>query len=142
MSSKPTVHVAAAIIHDGKGHILAACRADGDLAGKWELPGGKVAPGETSEACCRREVAEELGCTLGTMVEYDTVHHDYPDFHLDMDVFVATPVPGQTPRAIAHAEIRWLSRDELMDVDWLDADRPLVLGVGVMWGQLFEAEML
>lgn len=32
-----------------------------ELAGRWELPGGKVAAGETERAALARELAEELG---------------------------------------------------------------------------------
>ncbi|HSE76460.1 MAG TPA: NUDIX hydrolase [Alphaproteobacteria bacterium] len=28
---------------------------------EWELPGGKLDPGEQPVACCKREIAEELG---------------------------------------------------------------------------------
>lgn len=31
-----------------------------ELAGRWELPGGKVAAGETERAALARELAEEL----------------------------------------------------------------------------------
>ena len=56
---QPRVVVAACVIEDGA--VLAARRTGPpELAGKWELPGGKVEPGETDEQAVRRELAEEL----------------------------------------------------------------------------------
>src|SRR3712207_1642250 len=58
--SERIVVVGAALIEDG--HLLAARRsAPAELAGRWELPGGKVEPGETPEAALERELREELG---------------------------------------------------------------------------------
>lgn len=53
----------AAIVREGR--VLAARRtAPPETAGRWELPGGKVEPGETPEEALVREVAEELGCGI------------------------------------------------------------------------------
>ena len=135
-----TVHVCAAIIHNGDA-ILACKRSDAHLSG-WEFPGGKAKPHEKPEQTCLREIKEELNVELGPLFYYDTVEYDYPDFHLSMDVFISQLAPGQTPLPRVHSELRWLSRDELMDVEWLAADTNLVRGLGVMWEQLFWAEHL
>lgn len=138
-----TVRVAAAIIYrDGK--ILAAHRADGALPGGWELPGGKLASGEAPREALAREVREELGCDLQLVWHYDVVEHDYDDFHLTMDCFVCTLAPGQEPSRSegVHDELRWLSRDELLDVAWLPADEALVYGLGLCWDVAFEPQHL
>ena len=134
-----TRHVAAAIIYrDGK--VLAGRRAD--ASGGWEFPGGKVEPGETGEQALRREVAEELGCRLQLGWPYDTVEHDYPDFHLFMDCFVCTLAPGEEPlrHEGVHDELRWLGRGELLDVGWLPADEGLVASLGLFWDNAFQDE--
>lgn len=135
-----TVHVSAAIIHNGDA-ILACKRSDEHMSG-WEFPGGKVKPDEKPEQTCLREVKEELDVELGSIFYYDTVEYDYPDFHLSMDVFICQLGTNQTPTARVHSELRWLSRNELLDVPWLAADTELVRGLGVMWEQLFWAEHL
>ena len=58
---------AAVLVRDGK--VLIAQRKRGNaLAGKWEFPGGKLEPGETSEACLRRELLEEFGVKSGDTI--------------------------------------------------------------------------
>src|SRR5690606_28821508 len=59
--------VAAAILDDlsSPSRLLAARRSrPAELAGRWELPGGKVDQGETATAALVREITEELGVTI------------------------------------------------------------------------------
>lgn len=136
-----TVHVAAAVVmRDEK--VLAAKRADAEGPLCWEFPGGKIEPGEAPADALRREAQEELGCRLGASWFYDTIEHDYADFHLTMECFVCTLAPGEEPRASAgvHDELRWLSQDQMLSVGWLDADKKLATSVGVFWDQIFEPE--
>ena len=138
-----SVHVSAAIIHrDGK--VLAARRATGPQEGLWELPGGKVEQGERPLDALRREIREELGCELGAAWLYDTVEHDYPDFHLSMDCFICGLPAGSEPSAkqSVHQELRWLGRDELLDVKWLPADLSLVRGLVYYWDEALGDQML
>ncbi len=55
-----------------------------------------------------------------------------------MDVFCARIAAGQEPVSSVHDELRWLSRDELMDVAWLPADVDLMRNLQTWWGAIFE----
>ncbi len=52
--------VAGAVIRDGR-VLLAQRTRPPELAGRWELPGGKAEPGESAEQALARELWEELG---------------------------------------------------------------------------------
>jgi len=114
--------VGAAIVRDGR--LLAARRtAPADSAGRWELPGGKVEPGETPEAALVREIAEELGVT----VEVDRWLTGSAPIGTTYELVVAvvTLTTGE-PAPVEHDRVRWLSGGELDEVDWLEPDRPFL----------------
>jgi 8-oxo-dGTP diphosphatase len=126
-----TVVVGAALIEGGR--LLAARRsAPPELAGRWELPGGKVEPGESAEAALSRELREELG------VEAEAVERVPGDFPLRspyvLRVWTARLLPGSgEPEPLEdHDALRWLSPGELWDVEWLPQDVPAVRAVVAM----------
>ena len=137
-----TIHVAAAIIENNNKEILTAKRSDVSEGPAWEFPGGKVEDGETPEEALRREIDEELGCALQLVLPFDTVEHDYPDFHLSMDVFVVTLAPGNAPETREHSELRWVNKDQLTEVEWLPADHEVALKLGMFWDMYFAEEHL
>ena len=114
--------VGAAII-DGD-RVLAAQRSEPpSLASLWEFPGGKVDAGETDEAALVRECREELGVDvmLGARIG-----RDWPiGEHGALRVWLASIAAGELT-AHEHAELRWLTVDELDDVPWIPADRVVV----------------
>lgn len=131
----PTKHIAAVIIaRDGK--IFAAQRSYG-MKDKWEFPGGKIEAGETAEEALRRECREELGCELGVVQFFDTVEHDYEEFHCTMELFIGVLAPGSEPHMLEHEAFKWLGRDELMSLDWLGADIEPLKQLGLYWDDIF-----
>jgi 8-oxo-dGTP diphosphatase len=119
-----TVVVVGAAILDG-GKLLAAQRREPpQLAGGWELPGGKVEPGETDEQALLRECREELGVGLRLG---QRVGGDWPmGGTATLRVWTAEVVDG-VPQALAdHSEVRWLEPGHWYDVGWLTADLPVV----------------
>ncbi len=117
------VVVGAAVVRDGL--LLAQQRAFPDsAAGKWELPGGRVDPGETDHEALVRECQEELGVTVdpGSQLGPDVI---LPNDKL-LRIYRATMPADATPVAVEHKDVRWLAESELDGVDWLPADRVLL----------------
>lgn len=137
-----TVHVAAAIIQNDQKQILAAKRSDVESGPAWEFPGGKIEAGETAEEALRREIQEELGCGLQLVLPFDTIEADYPGFHLSMEAFICTLTPKSTPSPREHAELRWITKDDITSVGWLPADRKAATKLGMFWDMSFESEHL
>ncbi len=131
--TEPIVVVGAALLSGGR--LLAARRsAPPELAGRWELPGGKVEPGETPEQALVRELREELGVEAQPV---ERVPGEWPlRVGLVLQVWTAHLVSGE-PRALEdHDELRWLTPDEVWDVDWLDQDVQAVMETArLAWGR-------
>jgi len=112
--------VVGAVLRDAAGRVLAARR---ERPAGWELPGGKVEPGETEPAALVRELREELGVTVEVGERFG------PDVPIDpnflLRAWTVALFHGE-PAALEHAELRWLAPDELDTVPWLPADRPII----------------
>ncbi|MCR5581780.1 MAG: (deoxy)nucleoside triphosphate pyrophosphohydrolase [Pseudobutyrivibrio sp.] len=123
------LRVVAAVIRavdtDGQPIIFATQRGYGDYKDGWEFPGGKIEQGETPQEALLREIMEELDTEIAVGELIDTIEYDYPAFHLSMDCFWADIVSGDLILK-EHEAARWLTRDQLMDVDWLPADVGLI----------------
>lgn len=82
------IHVACAII-ERDGLVLAAQRnVTMSLPLKWEFPGGKIAPDESSEECLQRELVEEVGIRVCVRKSLPTNTHHYSTFSVTLYPFV------------------------------------------------------
>ena len=121
--------VGAALYDDGR--LLAARRsAPPELAGGWELPGGKVEPGERCEDALVRELREELGVEAAPV---ERVPGEWPLAKgYVLRVWTARLVSGEPEPLEDHDALRWLAPDEVWSVDWLAADVPAVKALRAM----------
>lgn len=119
-----TIRVVAAVIRSNN-KIFATARGYGEFKGQWEFPGGKIEPGETSEKALSREIKEELDTDIKVGKLIHTIEYDYPAFHLYMDCFWCEVIKGDLILKEAE-DARWLTKEQLYDVDWLPADLSLI----------------
>ena len=124
-----TIRVVAAVIkavnENGEPIIFATQRGYGEFKGGWEFPGGKIEAGETPQEALKREIMEELDTDISVGALIDTIEYDYPEFHLSMDCFWCKIISGDLVLK-EHEAARWLTKNQLRDVEWLPADITLI----------------
>ncbi|MCH8613690.1 (deoxy)nucleoside triphosphate pyrophosphohydrolase [Arsenicicoccus dermatophilus] len=135
---RPVAVVGAALLDDldTPTTLLAARRtAPPALAGGWELPGGKVDPGESELDALHRELREELGVEIEVGEE---VTGPRPDGRWDLSprhairVWTARVTEGRPQPLEDHDDLRVLRAPELDTVAWLPADAPIVAAVAAL----------
>ncbi len=123
-----TVNVVAAIICDdynNKKKFFATQRGYGEYKDGWEFPGGKIENGETPKAALAREIKEELATDIEVYDLIRVIDYDYETFHLHMHCFWATVKSGELS-LLEHEAARWVTKDDIDELDWLPADEELV----------------
>jgi 8-oxo-dGTP diphosphatase len=119
------IEVTCAIIRNDEGKVLVVRRGpDISNAGKWEFPGGKIKSGETQEDCIIREIHEELGIDIILSGSLEPVEHDYGDKYIKLYPFICDTLATKLIFS-EHDDHRWLRPEELMEVNFSDADVPV-----------------
>jgi 8-oxo-dGTP diphosphatase len=120
------LQVTCALIINPQNQILAAQRSQAmSLPLKWEFPGGKIEPGETAEDCLIREIREELNIEICIIKALPSNTHTYPKITIELIPFICEHIGGEIILK-EHAQYRWLHKNELLALDWADADVPIV----------------
>lgn len=117
--------VVAAVIRD-KNKILICRRPEGKKrALLWEFVGGKPDPGESLEIALVRECREELDIELQVGAKFVDCVHEYPDMTVHLTAFEAQITHGE-PKLLEHADIRWVTPDELDKYEFCPADASIL----------------
>ncbi len=126
---EPVRVVAGALVDNGK-VLLARRKSCVAGTGHWELPGGKVEPGETDEQALRRELFEEL--SVRTKVFHRVGPTVAVGAGIELLCYRAEITSVEPIVLLDHDSYQWVGPDELEAVDLLEPDRQLVESLRTM----------
>lgn len=106
---------------DGR-FLVARRNPGGSQGGKWEFPGGKHEPGETSQEALAREFLEELGVTALVHEKLFTGSFRNGDKEYVLEAWKIT-LSSLEFHLVEHQEIRWVTPFEMPLLDFSDSDR-------------------
>jgi len=105
--------------------LITRRKAEQVLPGLWELPGGKLEPGESPRQAVVRELREEVGIEVTPVADLAPVQHRYDHAHVRLIPFICKHLAGK-PRPLHVDELRWVRPDQLADFPFPDASMPVL----------------
>lgn len=96
------------------------------ISKKFEFPGGKIEEDESEDEALMREIKEELNLNIENLNKFIVVNHKYPDFEITMNVFQCNCTNFHDLILREHLSYKLLSTNELISLDWAEADIPIV----------------
>lgn len=109
--------VKALIFSKGKFLLLFKSGKEDVSPSEWDIPGGRVKPGESQEAALTREVREETGIDISSskVLPIKTWEMKKDEFKLSgTDFLCVLSEPEKIKLGAEHTGSQWLSKEEIM----------------------------
>ena len=119
------INVTCAIILKDEKILVAQRNEKMNLPLKWEFPGGKLELNENEIDCIKREISEEININIHVLKKLSNNIHDYGTFKINLIPFLAHYLSGEI-KLTEHKDYRLLKKSELLNLDWAEADLPIV----------------
>lgn len=118
--------VVVALIYDAARLLVCQRAENGPFPLKWELPGGKVEPGEGYKTALQRELREELAIEILSAREIFRHRHRYSDqIEVELIFFRVEGYRGAILNRAFH-RLLWVEVPRLKELDFLEGDLPLI----------------
>lgn len=105
---------------DGRCLLLKRSRSSKGNPGKWDLPGGKVDPGENFDQALIREVLEETGLGISVRSVLGSTQCELPDRKIAYIIMEGYLRSGSVCVSAEHDEFAWVEPAELHEVDLVE----------------------
>ena len=122
---KKNIYVVGAVIKRDNKILCAQRGTEKSLPLKWEFPGGKIEKEETPEEALKREIIEEMQCSISIGEPIEDTTYEYDFGVVNLKTYYCDLVEGE-PTLTEHVAIKWLAPEELSSLDWAPADIPAI----------------
>lgn len=112
---------------DGRCLVIRRSRESSFWPGRWDLPGGKLDPGETFDGALVREVKEETGLDVGLAEFAGAAGWELPHIRLVFVCMTADIIGGELRLSEEHDEHLWIAHEQISTFDLCD---PIVKALG------------
>ncbi|MEX0884415.1 MAG: (deoxy)nucleoside triphosphate pyrophosphohydrolase [Cyclobacteriaceae bacterium] len=129
------IAVTCAVIKENRLFLAVQRNANMKLPLKWEFPGGKLEVGESEEEGLIREIREELQLEIVVDEKLNPVLHDYGQFQIHLLPYLSHIRYGSLCLK-EHQDHRWLEIHQLPELDWAEADIPVVRQLITLFGKI------
>jgi len=119
------LNVTCAIIKVGNKILVTQRSETMKLPLKWEFPGGKLEENESEIECIKREIKEEINIEIDVLKRLSNSIYDYGTFKINLIPFFSNYISGDIVLA-EHKDFKLLDKSELLNLDWAEADLPIV----------------
>ncbi len=131
------IKVTAAILINNSKLLIAKRAAGQHLAYMWELPGGKVEPGETPEVCLKREMYEEFSIKVKVEDFFCRSVYNYDMKQIELLAYFVNWISGMIKPTV-HDEIKWVTVNDFDQYNFAPADIPIIDKLVNNWPRHFK----
>ncbi len=109
------------IIRNGKVLLLKRRPNDAHRPNWWDIPGGRLEPGEDPRQGVQRETMEETGLSIDVLAPIDVHNFTRDDGQkITMIVFLCRPTSESVTLSEEHTEYKWAEPKKGSVPEWLD----------------------
>lgn len=117
----PGVAAKALIIHDNEVLLLLRCDDDEHCPNVWEIPGGRLEPGEDPHVGLQRETIEEAGININVLEPLDVQHFTRDDGQVITGTIFRCAIADKNTVTLSeeHKDYEWVPLDDPLIPDWM-----------------------
>jgi 8-oxo-dGTP diphosphatase len=127
--SRTAISVIAGLIFRNQRVLICQRRHDAAFALKWEFPGGKIEDRESEADALRRELKEELAIDVRESDFVSGYTYSYEDGPTVFLRFHWVKSFQGEPQNLVFEQISWVTLGDLVNLDFIEGDRRLIMQI-------------